>query len=129
MKKYQILFYFSLITTYGQSVTGNDLLSDLQNSNKNAVYTYWIGIVNGNIQGYEYGTWFVLEHMAKLDMITPEEKIKLMESLEIKLPDDADEEDIFKIVWKNISKNPERRHMHLSELTHIAIKEKATVTK
>ena len=34
---YIIIFDLS----YGQSITGNDLLSDLQNSNKNFVYSYY----------------------------------------------------------------------------------------
>ncbi len=123
MRKYQILFYVSIVASYGQSTIGNDLLSDLQNSNKNAVYTYWIGVVNGSIQGSEYGTWLVLDYLTREGFLTSEEKIYLTKHFKLKLPDNADEEDIFKIVWKYISKNPDYRHMHLSELTHMAIKE------
>ena len=51
-----LIFFLPFFTfLHGQSNTGYDLLSDLKNNNKNATYTYWIGTVNGNIQGYEYG--------------------------------------------------------------------------
>ena len=108
---------------YSQSMTGNDLLSDLQTSNKNIVYTYWIGIVNGNIQGSEYGIWFTLDSMMKEGLIEKEQKNEILKRLKITVPKNKNEEEIFKIVWKYIDKNPEIRHMQLSELTHMALQE------
>jgi len=120
-----IIFLFPLYALLqSQSNTGYDLLSDLENSNKNAVYTYWIGTVNGNIQGYEYGIWFALDYMMKNKIISDEEKDRLIKEFELILPNDLNEEDIFKVVWKFISKNTNYRHMELSELAHIAMKNK-----
>ena len=120
-----IIFLFPLYALLqSQSNRGYDLLSDLENSNKNAVYTYWIGTVNGNIQGYEYGIWFALDYMMKNKIISDEEKDRLIKEFELILPNDLNEEDIFKVVWKFISKNTNYRHMELSELAHIAMKNK-----
>ena len=120
-----IIFLFPLYALLqSQSNTGYDLLSDLENSNKNAVYTYWIGTVNGNIQGYEYGIWFALDYMMKNKIISDEEKDRLIKEFELILPNDLNEEDIFKVVWKFISKNTNYRNMELSELAHIAMKNK-----
>ena len=120
-----ILFFLPFITFLnGQSNTGYDLLSDLKNSNKNATYTYWIGTVNGNIQGYEYGIWFALDYMIKNKIITLQEKEILERKFQLVLPNDFNEEDIFKVVWKYIDKNSNYRHLELPELTHIAIKNK-----
>ena len=120
-----ILFFLPFITFLnGQSNTGYDLLSDLKNSNKNAIYTYWIGTVNGNIQGYEYGIWFALDYMIKNKIITLQEKEILEKKFQLVLPNDFNEEDIFKVVWKYIDKNSNYRHLELPELTHIAIKNK-----
>ena len=120
-----IIFLFPLYALLqSQSNTGYDLLSDLENSNKNAVYTYWIGTVNGNIQGYEYGIWYTLDYMMKNKIISDEEKDRLIKEFELILPNDLNEEDIFKVVWKFISKNSNYRHMELSELAHIAMKNK-----
>tara|TARA_B100001996_G_scaffold67553_1_gene49193 strand:- start:95 stop:502 length:408 start_codon:yes stop_codon:yes gene_type:complete len=124
MKKYPIFLFILITFLQSQSNTGNDLLSDLENSNKNAIYTYWIGTVNGNIQGYEYGVWLALDYMTDNRIISEKEKNKLTKEFELVLPKDLNEEDVFKIVWKFISKNPDYRHMQLSELTNIAIKDK-----
>tara|TARA_A100000164_G_scaffold187456_1_gene166338 strand:- start:599 stop:952 length:354 start_codon:yes stop_codon:yes gene_type:complete len=109
---------------HGQSNTGYDLLSDLKNSNKNATYTYWIGTVNGNIKGYEYGIWFALDYLSKNKIISNQEKQSLEKEFRLVLPDDLNEEDIFKVVWKYINKNSNDRHMELPELTHVAIRNK-----
>tara|TARA_B100000427_G_C15433392_1_gene561865 strand:- start:54 stop:503 length:450 start_codon:yes stop_codon:yes gene_type:complete len=120
-----LIFIFSVFSVLqSQSNTGYDLLSDLENSNKNAVYTYWIGTVNGNIQGYEYGIWYALDYMMNNGIISVEEKEGLIKKFELILPNDFNEEDIFKVAWKFISKNPNYRHRELSELTHIAMKNK-----
>ena len=120
-----LLFIFSCFSVLeSQSNTGYDLVSDLESNNKNAVYTYWIGTVNGNMQGYEYGIWYVLDYMIKNEIISVAEKEKLIKKFELILPNDLNEEDIFKVVWKYISKNTNDRHMELSELTHIAMKNK-----
>ena len=120
-----IIFFLPFFTfLHGQSNTGYDLLSDLKNSNKNATYTYWIGTVNGNIQGYEYGIWFALDYMIKNKIITLQEKEILEKKFQLVLPNDFNEEDIFKVVWKYIDRNSNYRHMELPELTHIAIKNK-----
>ena len=120
-----IIFSLPFFTfLHGQSNTGYDLLSDLKNSNKNATYTYWIGTVNGNIQGYEYGIWFALDYMIKNKIITLQDKEILEKQFQLVLPNDFNEEDIFKVVWKYIDKNSNYRHMELPELTHIAIKNK-----
>ena len=120
-----IIFLLPFFTfLHGQINTGYDLLSDLKNSNKNATYTYWIGTVNGNIQGYEYGIWFALDYMIKNRIINLQEKEILEKQFQLVLPNDFNEEDIFKVVWKYIDKNSNYRHMELPELTHIAIKNK-----
>ena len=124
MKKIPFFALFIFTVQYGQSSIGNDLLSDLENSNKNAVYTYWIGTVNGNLQGYEYGVWYALDYLMSNGIISENEKDEISKKLDFVVPKDLDEEDLFKIVWKFISKNPDYRHMQLSELTHIAIKNK-----
>ena len=124
MKIYKVQFFILFNLLYGQSITGNDLLIDLQTSNKNIVYTYWIGMVNGNIQGYEYGIWYVLDHMVREGMINNNEKNDFLKRLKISLPEQVDEEDIFKIIWKYIDKNPDIRNRQLSELTHMALREK-----
>ena len=117
------IFFFVIILNLAnaQSITGNDLLSDLQNSNKNIVYTYWIGIVNGNIQGYEYGIWYVLDQLYKEGKINEKERENILKGINISLSNQLDEEDIFKIIWRYIDKNPEIRHMQLSELIHMAL--------
>ncbi len=120
-----IIFFLPFFTfLYGQSNTGYDLLSDLKNNNKNATYTYWIGTVNGNIQGYEYGIWFALDYLTKNKIITLQEKEIFEKQFQLILPNDLNEEDIFKVVWKYIDRNSNYRHMELPELTHIAIKNK-----
>ena len=124
MKKIPFFALFIFTVQYGQSSIGNDLLSDLENSNKNAVYTYWIGTVNGNLRGYEYGVWYALNYLMSNGIISENEKDNLSKKLDLVVPKDLDEEDLFKIVWKFISKNPDYRHMQLSELTHIAIENK-----
>ena len=124
MKIYKVQFFIFFNLLYGQSITGNDLLIDLQTSNKNIVYTYWIGMVNGNIQGYEYGIWYVLDQMVREGMINNNEKNDFLKRLKISLPEQVDEEDIFKIIWKYIDKNPDIRNRQLSELTHMALREK-----
>ena len=124
MKKIPFFALFIFTVQYGQSSIGNDLLSDLENSNKNAVYTYWIGTVNGNLQGYEYGVWYALNYLMSNGIISENEKDEISKKLDFVVPKDLDEEDLFKIVWKFISKNPDYRHMQLSELTHIAIENK-----
>ena len=124
MKIYKVQFFILFNLLYGHSITGNDLLIDLQTSNKNIVYTYWIGMVNGNIQGYEYGIWYVLDHMVREGMINNNEKNDFLKRLKISLPEQVDEEDIFKIIWKYIDKNPDIRNRQLSELTHMALREK-----
>ncbi len=124
-----IIFFLPFFTfLHGQSNTGYDLLSDLKNNNKNATYTYWIGTVNGNIQGYEYGIWFALDYLIKNKFITLQEKKIFEKQFQLVLPDDFNEEDIFKVVWKYIDKNSNYRHMELPELTHIAIKNKLKKT-
>ena len=117
------IFFFIIIfdLSHGQIITGNDLLSDLQNSNKNFVYSYWIGIVNGNIQGYEYGIWYALDRLYKDGKINNEERNHFLKHFNLSFPDNIDEEDIFKIIWKYINKNPDKRHMQLSELIPMAL--------
>ena len=118
----RILFYIIIFDlSYGQSITGNDLLSDLQNSNKNFVYSYWIGMVNGNIQGYEYGIWYALDQLYKDGKINNEERNHFLQQFNLSFSNNLDEEDIFKIVWKYINKNPDIRHMQLSELIPMAL--------
>ena len=118
----RILFYIIIFDlSYGQSITGNDLLSDLQNSNKNFVYSYWIGMVNGNIQGYEYGIWYALDQLYKDGKINNEERNHFLQHFNLSFSNNLDEEDIFKIVWKYINKNPDIRHMQLSELIPMAL--------
>ena len=43
--------------------------------------------------------------------------------LNYKKPNNLTEQQIFKIVWKYINKHPEKRHMGLSKLTHMALQE------
>ena len=62
--------------------------------------------------------------MMKNEIISVAEKEKLIKKFELILPNNLNEEDIFKVVWKYISKNKNDRHMELSELTHIAMKNK-----
>tara|TARA_Y100000591_G_scaffold332513_1_gene370121 strand:+ start:1136 stop:1507 length:372 start_codon:yes stop_codon:yes gene_type:complete len=120
----RIFFYIIIFDlSHGQSITGNDLLSDLQNSNKNFVYSYWIGMVNGNIQGYEYGIWYALDQFYKDGKINNEERNLFLKHFNLSFSNDLDEEDIFKIVWKYINKNPDIRHMQLSELIPMALSE------
>ena len=73
MKKIPFFALFIFTVQYGQSSIGNDLLSDLENSNKNAVYTYWIGTVNGNLRGYEYGVWYALNYLMSNGIISENE--------------------------------------------------------
>ena len=117
------IFFFIIIfdLSHGQIITGNDLLSDLQNSNKNFVYSYWIGMVNGNIQGYEYGIWYALDRLYKDGKINNEERNHFLKHFNLSFSNNLDEEDIFKIVWKYINKNPDIRHMQLSELIPMAL--------
>ena len=117
------IFFFIIIfdLSYGQIITGNDLLSDLQNSNKNFVYSYWIGMVNGNIQGYEYGIWYALDRLYKDGKINNEDRNHFLKHFNLSFSDNLDEEDIFKIIWKYINKNPDIRHMQLSELIPMAL--------
>ena len=118
----RIFFYIIIFDlSHGQSITGNDLLSDLQNSNKNFVYSYWIGMVNGNIQGYEYGIWYALDQLYKDGKINNEERNHFLRHFNLSFSNNLDEEDIFKIVWKYINKNPDIRHMQLSELIPMAL--------
>ena len=117
------IFFFILIfdLSHGQIITGNDLLSDLQNSNKNFVYSYWIGMVNGNIQGYEYGIWYALDQLYKDGKINNEDRNHFLKHFNLSFSNNLDEEDIFKIIWKYIDKNPDIRHMQLSELVPMAL--------
>ena len=119
------IFFLIIIfdLSHGQSITGNDLLSDLQNSNKNFVYSYWIGMVNGNIQGYEYGMWYALDQLYKDGKINNEERNLFLKRFNLSFSNNLDEEDIFKIIWKYINKNPDIRHMQLSELIPMALLE------
>ena len=119
IKTFLFIIIFNL--SHAQSITGNDLLSDLQNSNKNIVYTYWIGMVNGNIQGYEYGIWYTLDQLYKEGKINETERKNILKRFDISFSSQLDEEDVFKIIWKYIDKNPEIRHMQLSELIHMAL--------
>ena len=80
IKAFLSIVIFNL--AHAQYITGNDLLSDLQNSNKNIVYTYWIGMVNGNIQGYEYGIWYTLDQLYKEGKINETERKKALAKLE-----------------------------------------------
>ena len=117
------IFFFILIfdLSHGQIITGNDLLSDLHNSNKNFVYSYWIGMVNGNIQGYEYGIWYALDQLYKDGKINNEERNHFLKHFNLSFSNNLDEEDIFKIIWKYINKNPDIRHMQLSEIIPMAL--------
>ena len=118
----RIFFYIIIFDlSYGQSITGDDLLGDLQNSNKNFVYSYWIGMVNGNIQGYEYGIWYALDQLYKDGKINNEDRNHFLKHFNLSFSNNLDEEDIFKIIWKYIDKNPDIRHMQLSELVPMAL--------
>ena len=119
IKAFLSIVIFNL--AHAQYITGNDLLSDLQNSNKNIVYTYWIGMVNGNIQGYEYGIWYTLDQLYKEGKINETERKNILKRFNISFSSQLDEEDIFKIIWRYINKNPEIRHKQLSELIHMAL--------
>ena len=119
IKAFLFIVIFNLAQS--QSITGNDLLSDLQNSNKNIVYTYWIGMVNGNIKGYEYGIWYTLDQLYKEGKINDIERKNILKRFNISFSSQLDEEDIFKIIWRYIDKNPEIRHMQLSELIQMAL--------
>ena len=123
MKKCIIIFYLFMASINGQYVTGNDLLSDMRDSNKNEVYVYWIGMVNGNIQWYEFGIRSVLNELEDNGMISQEEEYDIYERIGYKKPNNLTEQQIFKIVWKYINKHPEKRHMGLSKLTHMALQE------
>ena len=81
MKKCIIIFYLFMASINGQYVTGNDLLSDMRDSNKNEVYVYWIGTVNGNIQGYEFGIRSVLNELEDNGIISQEEGYDIYERI------------------------------------------------
>ena len=70
MKKYLIVLLFCLGLCRSQSPRGSDLLSDMAESNKNEVYVYWIGTVNGTLEGYKFGSQFALDMLAKYGIIT-----------------------------------------------------------
>ena len=123
MKKYLIVLLFCLGLCSSQSPRGSDLLSDMAESNKNEVYVYWIGTVNGTLEGYKFGSQFTLDMLAKDGIITERDKTVYLEALKFKIPNNMTEQQLFNIVWKYINKHPEKRHMDLSVLTFMAINE------
>ena len=123
MKKYLIVLLFCLGFCSSQSPRGSDLLSDMAESNKNEVYVYWIGTVNGTLEGYKFGSQFALDMLAKDGIITGKDKLVYLEALKFRVPSNVTEQQIFKIVWRYINKHPEKRHMDLSTLTFMAINE------
>ncbi len=123
MKKYLIVLLFCLGLCSSQSLRGSDLLSDMAESNKNEVYVYWIGTVNGTLEGYKFGSQFTLDMLAKDGIITERDKTVYLEALKFKIPNNMTEQQLFNIVWKYINKHPEKRHMDLSVLTFMAINE------
>ena len=114
MKKYMIVLLFCLGLCRSQSPRGNDLLSDMAESNKNEVYVYWIGTVNGTLEGYKFGSKFALDMLAKDGIITERDKKLYLEALKFKVPNNVTEQQLFNIVWRYINKHPEKRHMDLS---------------
>ena len=123
MKKYLIVLLFCLGLCRSQSPRGSDLLSDMAESNKNEVYVYWIGTVNGTLEGYKFGSQFTLDMLAKDGIITERDKTVYLEALKFKVPNNVTEQQLFNIVWRYINKHPEKRHMDLSVLTFMAINE------
>ena len=123
MKKYLIVLLFCLGLCSSQSPRGSDLLSDMAESNKNEVYVYWIGTVNGTLEGYKFGSLFILDMLVKDGIITERDKTVYLEALKFKIPNNMTEQQLFNIVWKYINKHPEKRHMDLSVLTFMAINE------
>ena len=123
MKKYLIVLLSCLGLCSSQSPRGSDLLSDMAESNKNEVYVYWIGTVNGTLEGYKFGSQFTLDMLAKDGIITERDKTVYLEALKFKIPNNMTEQQLFNIVWKYINKHPEKRHMDLSVLTFMAINE------
>ncbi len=123
MKKYLIVLLFCLALCKSQSPRGSDLLSDMAESNKNEVYVYWIGTVNGTLEGYKFGSQFALDMLAKDGIITEKDKTVYLEALKFKVPNNVTEQQLFNIVWRYINKHPEKRHMDLSTLTFMAINE------
>ena len=123
MKKYLIVLLFCLGLCSSQSPRGSDLLSDMAESNKNEVYVYWIGTVNGTLEGYKFGSQFTLDMLAKDGIITERDKTVYLEALKFKIPNNMTEQQLFNIVWRYINKHPEKRHMDLSVLTFMAINE------
>ena len=123
MKKYLIVLLFCLGLCNSQSPRGSDLLSDMAESNKNEVYVYWIGTVNGTLEGHKFGSQFALDMLAKDGIITERDKKVYQEALKFKVPNNVTEQQLFNIVWRYINKHPEKRHMDLSTLTFMAINE------
>ena len=123
MKKYLIVLLFCLGLCKSQSPRGSDLLSDMAESNKNEVYVYWIGTVNGTLEGYTFGSQYTLDMLAKDGIITERDKMVYLEALKFKVPNNVTEQQLFNIVWRYINKHPEKRHMDLSTLTFMAINE------
>ena len=121
MKKYLIVLLSCLGLCSSQSPRGSDLLSDMAESNKNEVYVYWIGTVNGTLEGYKFGSQFTLDMLAKDGIITERDKTVYLEALKFKVPNNVTEQQLFNIVWRYINKHPEKRHMDLSTLTFMAI--------
>ena len=57
------------------------------------------------------------------NLIEEVQKNEILKRLKITVPKNKNEEEIFKIVWKYIDKNPEIRNMQLSVFTHMALQE------
>ena len=69
----------------------------------------------------EYGIWYTLDQLYKEGKINEIERKNILKRFNISFSSQLDEEDIFKIIWRYINKNPEIRHKQLSELIHMAL--------